>query len=111
MVTITERAAARVLELLASETEAGLVSLRVAVEGGGCSGFRYALAFDGPGETGDEVSEQHGVRLLVDAESRPFLEGAAVDFEDGLNGAGFRVTNPNATGGCGCGSSFRAQHP
>ena len=81
----------------------------MAVEGGGCSGFQYALGFDSEPEEGDEVAEVHGVRILVDRYSLPYLEGASVDYVDGLMGAGFQITNPNVEAACGCGSSFQAR--
>jgi iron-sulfur cluster assembly accessory protein len=107
MVTITERAAAKVKELLAAEADPSLTALRVAIEGGGCSGFQYALGFDGAPDDGDAVAECHGVRVLVDRLSLPYLDGADVDYVDGLMGAGFQISNPNVEA-CGCGSSFQA---
>ena len=109
MVTITERAAAKLKELLEAEGDPTLTALRVAVEGGGCSGFQYALGFDSEPEEGDAVAELHGVRILVDRYSLPYLEGAGVDYVDGLTGAGFHITNPNVEAACGCGSSFQAK--
>jgi iron-sulfur cluster assembly accessory protein len=80
--------------------------LRVGVVGGGCSGFQYHLAFEPrPGED-DEVLELDGVRIFVDAASRPHLQGVTVDYVAGLHGAGFKFVNPNASRTCGCGSSF-----
>ncbi|MGN6380703.1 MAG: HesB/IscA family protein [Gaiellales bacterium] len=107
MVTITPRAAAKALELLAAENDPSLTCLRVAVEGGGCSGFQYALGFDGEPEPGDAVAELHGLRLVVDPASMSLLEGAGVDYEDSLQGAGFRIENPNVSASCGCGESFQ----
>jgi iron-sulfur cluster assembly protein len=110
MVTITERAAAKLKELLEAEGDPTLTALRVAVEGGGCSGFQYALGFDSEPEEGDAVAELHGVRILIDRHSLPYLEGAGVDYVDGLVGAGFQITNPNVEAACGCGSSFQAKN-
>jgi iron-sulfur cluster assembly protein len=110
MVTITERAAAKVRELLDAEGDPSLTALRVAVEGGGCSGFQYALGFDAGAEEGDVVAELHGVRIVVDPFSLPYLEGADVDYVDGLVDAGFKITNPNVEAACGCGSSFQARN-
>jgi iron-sulfur cluster assembly accessory protein len=107
MVTITPRAAAKALELLAAENDPGLTCLRVSVEGGGCSGFQYALGFDGEPEACDSVAELHGLRLVVDAHSLELLEGADVDYEDGLQGTGFRIANSNVSASCGCGESFQ----
>ena len=106
MVTLTERAAEHVLALMREDPEA--FALRVAVQGGGCSGLTYALGFDGEPQPGDEVVDQHGVKVVVDRFSLPYLSGAEVDFVDGLMGQGFTVNNPNAVASCGCGSSFKA---
>jgi iron-sulfur cluster assembly protein len=109
MVTITERAAEKVKELLAAESDPSLSALRVAVEGGGCSGFQYALGFDSSPEDNDETWEYHGVKVIVDRFSLPYLEGSCVDYIDGLMGAGFQIENPNVVAACGCGSSFQAK--
>ena len=106
MVRLTERAAEHVLALMREDPEA--LALRVAVQGGGCSGLQYALGFDGEPQPGDEVVDQHGVKVVVDRFSLPYLSGAEVDFVDGLMGQGFTVNNPNAVASCGCGSSFKA---
>src|SRR6266550_393282 len=105
MVTLTNTAASKVKELMngQSEAEAGL---RVAVRGGGCSGFQYALAFDQQRD-GDQVYEYSDIRLLIDSESLPFVDGSEVDYVEGLQGAGFAVNNPNVVAACGCGQSFR----
>ena len=107
MVNLTERAAGHVLGLMREDPEARV--LRVAVQGGGCSGLQYALGFDLEAQAGDAVAEQHGVSVVVDRFSLPYLEGAEVDFVDGLMGQGFAVSNPNAAASCGCGSSFTAE--
>src|SRR6185312_3497919 len=107
MITLPERAASKVLELIAEEADAE--TLRVAVQGGGCSGFQYALGFDGAPQPGDEVAELYGVTVIVDRFSLPYLEGASVDYVDGLMGQGFTVENPNAMASCGCGQSFQAE--
>jgi iron-sulfur cluster assembly protein len=107
MITLTEKGAEKVHEFLASQGEqSGVAGLRVGVRGGGCSGFQYALAFDQLRD-GDEVFEDHGIRLLVDRQSLPYVSGSTIDFVDGLQGAGFKVDNPNVIAACGCGSSFR----
>jgi iron-sulfur cluster assembly accessory protein len=80
--------------------------LRVAVRGGGCSGFEYALDFEGEPRENDFVYEQHGLKVFVDAVSARYLEGTTVDYVLGMSGAGFKFINPKATGTCGCGSSF-----
>jgi len=107
MISLSERAAEKVRELLADEADAE--TLRVAVQGGGCSGFQYALGFDGAPQSGDEIVHQHGVTVIVDRFSLPYLEGANVDYVDGLMGQGFTVENPNASASCGCGQSFQAE--
>jgi iron-sulfur cluster assembly accessory protein len=105
VVTLTPSAAEYVKGLLAKEDEPAGKALRIFVEGGGCSGFQYGMTFDAPKD--DDVSmEFHGVRVLVDPFSADRLRGATVDFVNGLNGAGFKITNPNAKSGCGCGKSF-----
>jgi iron-sulfur cluster assembly protein len=110
MVTITDRGAEKVREFLAAqEAEAADVSmagLRVGVRGGGCSGFQYQLAFDEQRDE-DAVFETHGLKLLVDNDSLPFVRGSVIDYEETLQGAGFKVENPNVVAACGCGSSFR----
>jgi iron-sulfur cluster assembly accessory protein len=105
VVKLTEAAAAKVRELLAREGEEGL-ALRVAVQPGGCSGLRYALFFDDRTLEGDEVGEFHGVRVLVDPISSPYLEGAEIDYVDELMQSGFVINNPNARSSCACGDSF-----
>lgn len=80
--------------------------LRVAVVGGGCSGFQYSLSFDTAPRPDDTVIEQNGVRLFVDPTSMPYLQGMTIDYVTGLHGAGFKFLNPNAARTCGCGSSF-----
>ena len=107
MIELTDKGAEKVREFLAAQGEAEpAAGLRVGVRGGGCSGFQYMLAFDAERD-GDTVIESHGLRLLVDAASAPYVRGATVDFVDGLQGAGFKVDNPNVIAACGCGSSFR----
>ena len=107
MITFTEKGAEKVQEFLASQSANLLTSgLRVGVRGGGCSGFQYALAFDSQRD-GDEVFMDHGLRILVDSPSLPYVKGAVVDYVEGLQGAGFKVDNPNVIAACGCGSSFR----
>jgi iron-sulfur cluster assembly protein len=107
MVTITDKGAEKVREFLtAQEADASLAGLRVGVRGGGCSGFQYQLAFDEQRED-DSVFETHGLKLLVDRESLPFVRGSIIDYQENLQGAGFKVDNPNVVAACGCGSSFR----
>jgi iron-sulfur cluster assembly protein len=106
MISFTDRGAEKVQEFLATQGEIQTAGLRVGVRGGGCSGFQYALAFDTQRD-GDEVFEDHGLRILVDGPSLPYVRGAVVDYVEGLQGAGFKVDNPNVIAACGCGSSFR----
>ena len=107
MITLSDKGAEKVREFLGSQgAVADTAGLRVGVRGGGCSGFQYALAFDEQRD-GDTVFEDKGIRLLVNTESLPYVKGSTIDFVDGLQGAGFKVENPNVIAACGCGSSFR----
>jgi len=107
MVTITEKGAAKVREFLSSQNaDPALAGLRLGVRGGGCSGFQYQLAFDA--QRGDDVVfESHGLKLLVAQECLRYVDGSVIDYEESLQGAGFKVDNPNVVAACGCGSSFR----
>lgn len=105
-VTLTDVAAVKVAELLAEEEGSENLALRVAVKPGGCSGYSYEMYFDSELGDDDVVSEFGTVRVVVDAASADLLTGATLDYSDGLQGAGFHITNPNATRTCGCGSSF-----
>lgn len=100
---VTERAFARLAEI--NEDAAIPQALRVAVEGGGCSGFQYEIKLDNPAED-DLVLEKAGEKVVVDSVSLPFLENAVIDFTEELIGARFVINNPNATSSCGCGTSF-----
>ncbi|SHE58072.1 Iron-sulfur cluster assembly accessory protein [Ruegeria intermedia] len=100
--TVTERAFERLAEIGAADNGK---ALRIAVEGGGCSGFQYEIALDEPKED-DLVLEGKGQKVVVDAISLPFLENATIDFTEELIGARFVIDNPNATSSCGCGTSF-----
>src|ERR1700684_612520 len=107
MITLTDKGAEKVHEFLDGQSVvAETAGLRVGVRGGGCSGFQYALAFDEQREE-DKVFEDKGIRLLVDRPSLAYVEGSVIDFVEGLQGAGFKVENPNVIAACGCGSSFR----
>jgi iron-sulfur cluster assembly accessory protein len=103
-VRVSARAAKRIAEILKSEPQPAM--LRVAVTGGGCSGFQYNFALDDTRAADDLVIERDGATVLVDAVSLDFLKGAEIDFADDLIGAAFKVNNPNATSSCGCGTSF-----
>ena len=108
VIALTESAAEKVKVLMAQEPSGEAEVLRVAVRGGGCSGFEYALGFDrGPSE-GDIETEAYGVRVVVDPFSAPYLTGAQVDFVETIQEAGFKIENPNAAASCGCGHSFQA---
>ncbi len=107
MLTISDKGAEKVHEFLASQAaDVSMAGLRVGVRGGGCSGFQYQLAFDEQRDQ-DAVFESHGLKLLVDRESLPYVSGSTIDYEESLQGAGFKVNNPNVVAACGCGSSFR----
>jgi iron-sulfur cluster assembly accessory protein len=103
-VKVTDRTFARLAEI--AEDGGAPKALRVAVLGGGCSGFQYEFQLEDAAATDDLVIEQDGQRVLVDPESLPFLSGSVIDFKDELIGARFAVDNPNATATCGCGTSF-----
>jgi len=81
--------------------------LRVAIQGGGCSGFEYALGFDRGAQAGDHELEFHGVKVVVDPFSAPYLQGSTIDFLEGLQESGFKIDNPNVVAACGCGHSFQ----
>jgi iron-sulfur cluster assembly protein len=107
-ITLSDKAVAKIGELLGTQDEAEGQALRVAVRGGGCSGFQYALAFDRAKEE-DHVFEVDGVSVVVDKVSMQFVFGSEVDYVEGLQGAGFQVNNPNVVAACGCGSSFQVK--
>ncbi len=106
-INVTDAAAVKLKELLAGQQDTDQV-LRVAVKGGGCSGFQYALALDKSKED-DHVFEHNGVAVVVDKLSMQFVFGSEVDYVEGLQGAGFAVNNPNVVAACGCGSSFQVK--
>ncbi|HZO35404.1 MAG TPA: iron-sulfur cluster assembly accessory protein [Solirubrobacteraceae bacterium] len=106
-IVLSDKGAEKVQEFLSSqEADTSQAGLRVGVRGGGCSGFQYQLAFDEQRDD-DVVFESHGLRLLVDGPSLPYVDGSTIDYVDSLQGAGFQVVNPNVVAACGCGSSFR----
>ena len=108
-ITFSELGAQKVREFLdAQSADAATAGLRVGVRGGGCSGFQYQLAFD-ERRDGDIVFEDHGLQLLVEPQSLPYVDGSVIDYVESLQGAGFQVNNPNVTAACGCGSSFRVK--
>ena len=104
MIELTERAARRIREL-SQELATDGQWMRIFVEAGGCSGLEYGMSFDQQ-KAEDELLESQGVQVLIDPTSKTFLSGCRVDFDDGLNGKGFEILNPNASSTCGCGRSF-----
>jgi iron-sulfur cluster assembly accessory protein len=107
VVTLTARAAEKISGLMAQEPAGEAEVLRVAIQGGGCSGFEYALGFDRGTQAGDHELEFHGVKVVVDPFSAPYLPGSPIDFLEGLQESGFKIDNPNVVSSCGCGSSFQ----
>ena len=105
MITLTDAAASKVKELIEGEGDASLF-LRVAVRPGGCSGLSYEMFFDSERADDDIEAEHAGVRVVVDPASAQYLQGASLDFRDGLQGQGFTIDNPNVSRTCGCGQSF-----
>ena len=109
IVSLTEGAATKIRTLMAEEGESESGVLRIAVQGGGCSGFQYGLGFDTGTADGDHELEFEGVRVVVDPSSAPYLKGATIDFLTGLQESGFKIDNPNAVSSCGCGHSFQVE--
>lgn len=109
-IKLSEKAASELKTLMTKEVESNNMSpkavLRLMVVGGGCSGFSYKMGFDEGVNEGDRVEEINGIKVAVDQKSYLYLNGTEVDFHDGLMGRGFVFNNPNASGTCGCGSSF-----
>ena len=103
--TLSASAAKRILQLIEAETDPDLM-LRIAVSGGGCSGFQYGFSFDDSVQADDLTFERDGAKIVIDEVSLQLLEGSEVDFVEDLMGAYFQINNPNATSSCGCGSSF-----
>jgi iron-sulfur cluster assembly protein len=106
MVTVTEQARNKIMELKQKEGKSTNDGIRVAVEGGGCSGLMYDLVFDTEQKENDMIFEDNDVKIFVDKKSLLYLIGTELDFSDGLNGKGFQFKNPNASRTCGCGESF-----
>src|SRR3954447_20561346 len=107
VVTLTAKAAVKVRALMAGEPAGEAEVLRIAIQGGGCSGFEYALGFDRGAQEGDHELEFHGVKVVVDPFSAPYLKGSTIDFLETLQESGFKIDNPNVSSACGCGSSFQ----
>ena len=108
IVSLTESAAAKIKDLMSEEPAGEAEVLRIAVQGGGCSGFQYALGFDRGAQEGDSKLVSHGVPVVVDPFSAPYLTGTEIDWVEGLQ-AGFAINNPNVSGSCGCGHSFQVE--
>ena len=106
MITVTERAKEKALELIQKDHKPADSFIRVGVEGGGCSGLTYKLDFDNVQLPEDKVFEDKGIKIVCDKKSFLYLIGTELDFSDGLNGKGFNFINPNASRTCGCGESF-----
>ncbi|MEC8333024.1 MAG: iron-sulfur cluster insertion protein ErpA [Verrucomicrobiota bacterium] len=104
MLLFTDKSVAQIRKLEAEKAQKGQI-LRIFVDAGGCSGFEYGMSFDDIKE-GDRVLKNNGVSFLIDETSLEYLNGSVVDFDDGLNGKGFDIQNPNANSTCGCGRSF-----
>ena len=108
LVALTESAATKIRDLMAEEPEGEAAVLRIAVQGGGCSGFQYALGFDRGAQDGDHELSSYGAPVVVDPFSAPYLTGTEIDWVEGLQ-AGFAINNPNVSGSCGCGHSFQVE--
>ena len=107
LMSVTDAAAAKIRQLMAEEDDVSV--LRVAIQGGGCSGFQYGLGFDRGSQEGDVEFEAAGVPVVVDPFSAPYLQGAEIDYVDSIQAAGFAINNPNASSSCGCGHSFQVE--
>ena len=108
IVSLTDAAALKLAELTKEETNPE-IGLRVYVYSGGCSGYRYGMMLEDQPTAEDNVLSANGVRVYIDSNSVPLIQGSQIDYVDTLMGAGFTVNNPNAVSGCGCGSSFRTE--
>lgn len=106
MITLTPEAITKVKEILAERKEDA--GLRVAIIGGGCSGFQYQMTLDKEPQENDQVMDMEGLKVFIDAKSLLYLNGTTVDYVNGSNGSGFKFDNPNSRSDCGCGESFEA---
>jgi iron-sulfur cluster assembly protein len=104
--TITDNAISEVKKFMTNESVGNEAGLRIRVVPGGCSGFSYSMQIEEAPRQGDEIYDQSGLRVFVDMFSRQYLEGVQIDYVSSVMGSGFTFSNPNATGSCGCGSSF-----
>ena len=107
-ITLTQHAADKVRQLMSQPDQAQAQGLRVKVVGGGCAGMSYQLVLEKAADEADTVYESEGVAIYVDPKSNLFVNGTQIDYHESMMGSGFKFENPNATGGCGCGSSFSA---
>jgi iron-sulfur cluster assembly protein len=105
VITLTETAADKVRSFLADQPDLDDIALRVAVQAGGCAGFRYALFFDDRQLDGDLEETQHGITIRIDKMSTPYLGGSVIDWKESLEASGFSIENPNSSGSCACGDS------
>ena len=103
-ITLTEKAAKRIARIMDKEPDK--MALRISVEGGGCAGFSYKFGLVAGENEDDTIITRDGAKVLIDALSLPFMDGAEIDFVDDLMGQSFKINNPNATSSCGCGTSF-----
>lgn len=109
MITLSDKAASEIKSIM-DQNGGSFEGIRVFVAGGGCSGLSYGMQIaDEPATADDLVFESGGVKVIVDVQSHQFLTGASIDFDDSLQGGGFKINNPNAVKGCGCGSSFATE--
>ena len=108
IIALTESAATKIKQLQSEEPEGEAEVLRLAVQGGGCSGFQYALGFDRGPQEGDSEIQSQGITVVVDPYSTPYLAGTEIDWVEGLQ-AGFAINNPNVSAACGCGHSFQVE--
>ena len=109
LISLTPVAAAKIRELMAEEEDAETLVLRVAIQGGGCSGFQYGLGFDSGAAEGDVELVLEGIPVVVDPFSAPYLRGTTIDFLNTIQESGFKIDNPNAVSSCGCGHSFQVE--
>ena len=108
MITISETAKDKITEMLDAEQSNNLF-LRLGVKSGGCSGFSYGMGFDDEQKNDDQIVEVQGLKVVVDSDSRKYLNGVEIDYKESAMGGGFTIHNPNASATCGCGSSFRTK--
>jgi len=109
LISLTPVAAAKIRELMSEEEDASTLVLRVAIQGGGCSGFQYGLGFDAGSAEGDVELSLEGIPVVIDPFSAPYLRGTTIDFLNSIQEAGFKIDNPNAVSSCGCGHSFTVE--